>query len=93
MGWYGRSENASRERRVELRRVAVTRIAAIEKEARAAIEEMSAEVQTELITKGMSEVARALLAEMPTVEQLMPSLTLSEAEALLGASAGGRSLR
>jgi hypothetical protein len=90
---YGRSENASRERRVELRRVAVTRIVAIEKEARATIEEMAAEVQTELITNGMSEVARALLAQMPTAERLMPSLTVSEAEALLEANAGGRSLR
>jgi hypothetical protein len=93
MGWYGRRENASRERRVELRRVAVTRIAAIEKEARAAIEEMSAEVQTELITNGMSEVPRALLAQMPTAERLMPSLTVSEVEALLEANAGERSLR
>jgi hypothetical protein len=90
MGWYGRSENASRERRVELRRVAVTRIAAIDKEARAAVEEMSAEVQTELIT---SEVARALLAQMPTAERLMPSLTVSEVKALLEANAQERSLR
>ena len=34
MGCYGRSENASRERRVELRRVAVARIAAIERDGR-----------------------------------------------------------
>jgi len=38
---------------------------------RGAIEEMSAECRPRLITNGMSEVARALLAQMPTAERLM----------------------
>lgn len=54
---------------------------------------MRAECRPRLITNGMSEVARALLAQMPTAERSMPSLTMSEAEALLEANAGGRSLR
>jgi hypothetical protein len=48
---------------------------------RGAIEEMSAECRPRLIINCMSEVARALLAQMPTAERLMPSLTLPEAEA------------
>jgi hypothetical protein len=44
IGWRSHGENAVRERRVELRRVAQTRIAAIEKSARQEIEWISSEV-------------------------------------------------
>ena len=73
--WYGRGENASKERRAELRKVAQTRIAAIEKEAKATIEKRSVEVQTALLAGGLeSEAARRFLESMPTAEALMPPL-------------------
>jgi hypothetical protein len=81
--WHGRGENAVRERRVELRRVAQTRIAAIEKAARQEIERISSEVQIELLAHGMSEHARQLLENMPKVESLMPTLQVEEIESSL----------
>jgi hypothetical protein len=78
--WYGRGENAVRERRVELRRVGQTRIAAIEKTARQEIERISSEVQIELLAHGMSELALKLLEKMPKVEAMMPPLKVDEVE-------------
>jgi hypothetical protein len=79
--WYGRGENASRDRRAELRKAAQTRIAALGKEAKTAIDARTAEVLTELIAGGLeSEAARAFLATIPTAEDLMPRLTLPELE-------------
>jgi hypothetical protein len=66
--WYGRGENASAQRRVELRKVATTRIAAIAARARAEIERASAAIQSELLTIGMSDEARALLDKMPNAQ-------------------------
>jgi hypothetical protein len=80
MGWHGRGENAVRERRVELRKVAQTRIAAIEKSARQEIERISSEAQIELLAHGMSEHARQLLDNLPKVEALMPSLQVEDIE-------------
>jgi hypothetical protein len=82
-GWHGRGENASRERRVELRRVAQTRIAAIEKQARTEIDRISSEVQIELLAHGLSPTALALLEQMPKVDQLMPTLQVEEVEAMV----------
>jgi hypothetical protein len=60
--WYSRSENASKERRAELRRVMVTRLAAIE---RAAIEEIEAghrKIMTAILSATLSSgEAMALL--------------------------------
>lgn len=79
--WDGRGENASRDRRAELRKAAQTRIAALGKEAKTAIDARTAEVLTELIAGGLeSEAARAFLATIPTAEDLMPRLTLPELE-------------
>src|SRR5262249_48040421 len=66
MGWYERGQNASRERHVELRKVATTRIEAKKREAYAQIERHSAEIQTELLAIGVSADARRLLDTMPT---------------------------
>jgi hypothetical protein len=78
--WHGRGENAVRERRVELRRVAQTRIAAIEKKARQEIERISSEVQIELLAHGMSEHARQLLETLPKVDAMMPALQVEDIE-------------
>ena len=82
--WYGRGENASKKRRQELRLVAKSRIAALQKQAYAAIERASVEVQTELVAHGLtSDAAKAFLERMPTAEMLMPLLKLEQVEQLL----------
>jgi Holliday junction resolvase RusA-like endonuclease len=84
VGWYGRGENATVKRRVELRRVAQTRIAAVGKTAKLAIEQRCVEVLTELIAGALqSEEARSFLETIPTPEQLMPPLDVAELEAAI----------
>jgi hypothetical protein len=79
--WWGRGENASRERRAELTKVAHTKIEQLEKEAKHAIERASVEIQTRLVADGLeSAEARAFLDSMPTAEQLMPALTVEEVQ-------------
>ena len=73
--WYGRGENASKERRAELRRVAVTRLAALEATAIARIEDGYRRFQTAVLSAAIdSTEARALLADLPTAEQLLPAV-------------------
>lgn len=81
--WFGRGENASKERRAELRKVAQTRIASDEKLAHTEIERLSSEVQIELLAHGMSPVALALLEQMPRVDQQMQALQVDEVESML----------
>jgi hypothetical protein len=84
LGWYKRGENAAKERRAELRLVAKTRIAAIEKETCLKIELHSVELQTQVLAQGLtSEAARAFLESMPAVETLMPTLELTKIEHML----------
>lgn len=83
--WTMRGENAVTSRRVELRRVASTRLAALEKAAKAAIERRSLEVQERLIVGGLASAeARGFLDSIPAVESLMPPLQLAELEAARG---------
>jgi hypothetical protein len=73
--WFGRGENASRDRRAELRRVAVTRLAALEASAVARIEEGYRRFQTAVLTSAIgSYEARQLLAGLPTAAQLLPDV-------------------
>ncbi len=89
--WSSRGENAVNERRVELRRVATTRIAAVSAEAKLAIEAASLTIQSELLAGGLtSEAAHGFLAGMPTVEALMPMLTVDAIRALPVGKAGRR---
>jgi hypothetical protein len=60
LGWYGRGENAVREIRNELRRVATTRIAALQKEACVKIELHCLELQTQIIANGLGSPASAI---------------------------------
>jgi hypothetical protein len=77
--WFGRGQNATAERRVELRRAGKSKIAAFAKKAAAEIERRSVGWQTELLTSGIeSDEAKRLLAKMPTVEELMPPLDAAE---------------
>ena len=82
--WWDRGENAVKERRCELRRLAYTQIEAIEKAAKMEVERRSVEKQTELISQGiLSDAAKALLERLPAVEELMPNLDVAKVEALL----------
>lgn len=79
MNWYGRGENAVAHRRAELRLVARTRIAAMQKEALRKIELLSLEAQTEIIANGLqSNVARGFLDRMTDITVLMPTLNVEE---------------
>ena len=70
--WYGRGQNASRERRATLRAVAKTRIDAMAKTAKLEIERRSVAVQTELVAGGLqSDDANEFLASMPTADTLV----------------------
>jgi len=82
-GWSRRGEHASKERVAELRKVAKSRIDALEKAARLEIERRSVEAQTVLIAGGLeSDEARAFLESLPTADELMPPLTVAEIEAV-----------
>lgn len=74
-GWYSRGENAVASRRAELRRMAMTRIAAMEAEAQVLIERHSVELQEQIIAASLtSESAKAFLEQMPKIPALMPTL-------------------
>jgi hypothetical protein len=79
LSWYGRGENALNARRVELRRVAVTRINAMAKEAEVQMETKALD-GLELLARSALESAEAqqFLASMPTVEALMPALDVAQ---------------
>jgi hypothetical protein len=82
--WYERGENMVNARRVELRKVAVTRIAALERTAITKIETMALEAHTEVIKDGIeTQAARAFLDAMPPLDTLMPPLSMREMQTLL----------
>jgi hypothetical protein len=79
LSWQGRGENAQADRRSELRRVAVSRIAAIEKEAITKIERYAVDTQTRVIAYGLaSTAAKTFLENLPRIESLMPPLDAAE---------------
>lgn len=84
--WTGRGENGCRDRVAELRRMAKTRLDAIEKDARATIERESVDLQTRIMAGALqSAEAVEFLAAMPTIEQLMPAApTVAEIEQATG---------
>lgn len=79
MGWRERGQNEVAGRRAELRRMASSRIKAIEAETCRKIEQMSLIAQTEVIANGLrSQAAREFLEKMPSLETLMPKLDAFE---------------
>jgi hypothetical protein len=71
--WYGRGENLLAGRRTELRNVAVSRIAALEKATHVAIERQALEIQTRLLAGGLSSPeARAFLESLPSADAHAP---------------------
>ena len=79
--WYGRGENAFKSRQAELRRVAKTEIEAIEARARAEIERLSLDAQTQIIANGLqSEAAQAFFNQLPSIDKLMPQVEFAAVE-------------
>lgn len=78
-GWIERGQNMAASRRAELRRMAKSRITAIEREAFTKIERISLAAQTEVIASGLvSASAREFLESMPSLEVLMPAIDAKE---------------
>lgn len=93
-GWCERGQNAVASRRSELRRMAASRIKAIEAETITKIERLSLQAQTEVIANGLeSAAARKFLEDMPTLESLMPSLTVEAVSKLQDEQRSTRRLR
>jgi hypothetical protein len=82
LAWYSRGENASKERRAELRRVADAKIDELEMQARVKIERMSCTAQTEIISTGLSDTAKLFLDKLPSVEVLMPAFDIKQSDLL-----------
>ncbi len=84
MLWFGRGENAVKERRTELRFAAKARLDALEASAKTEIERVSVDGQTNLIADGLTtEAAQTFLEQMPSTETLMPVLELNQVQGLL----------
>lgn len=79
--WHSRGENACRERRAELRRVAYAEIEALAKNAKAKITLAVCNVRDRLLVSSLgSDEAKEFLKSMPTVESLMPMFSIEEIE-------------
>lgn len=80
LGWRARNpEYANKSRRAELHKLAETRLAALTKTAKAAIQSAALDVEERLVMGGLqSGEARAVFDSMPTVEQIMPALSLDD---------------
>jgi hypothetical protein len=84
--WAGRGENAVKDRRAELRAVAKTRIAAIEKAACTKIEMLCLDAQSQILAHGLSSSAAIEFFDaLPKVEVLMPPLEMTSIEQMLQA--------
>jgi hypothetical protein len=79
--WMNRGENMFKERRAELRRVAKAKLEANAEAAKAEIDRKEAALLVELLTHGIySNAAKDFLSQLPTAEQLMPQLQISDVE-------------
>lgn len=77
--WHSRGENAAKERRAELRKVALAQIAASQQKAFTKIEMHCLQAQEQIIIAGLtSAAARRFLEQLPSVETLMPHLSFAE---------------
>ena len=79
LSWYGRHENATKQRRDELRKMAETRIVAIERKAVTKIELSRLAAQEQIALSGLTtEAARQFVEALPKIEALMPRLTFAD---------------
>jgi hypothetical protein len=81
--WYGRGENAIKDRRAELRKVAQMELAARVKAAKNAVDRRTADLLTQLAVDMLeSSQAKDFLNAMPSVDDLMPPITLDDLKAI-----------
>jgi hypothetical protein len=93
MGWRGRGQNGSKERRAELRKVAQTRIEALEAAAIVKIELHSAETLSRIIAHGLSSTAaKAFHESLPGIETLMPTVDVTAVAGMLESRKNRRAL-
>lgn len=86
-----RGENAYKERRDELRRVAKAEIDALEKIACVQIEAESVRAQTEVIANGLNSTdALNFLKRLPSMETMMPALDVTDIQRKLAERARNR---
>jgi hypothetical protein len=79
--WFRRGENASKERRSELRMAVRTQAAASGKKARLQVDRQSVDIQEQLMAGGFESVEAAqFLAALPSAEDLMPAIELPAIE-------------
>ncbi len=80
LGWRRRGgEYENERRRAELRKLAETRLAALTKTAKTMIQSAALNTEEQLVLGGLeSDQAREVFESMPTVEQLMPPLSLDD---------------
>jgi len=80
LSWHHRGyDNLLEKRRIELRRVAATRVEALEQRAVVDIEMASLSHKSDIAVAGLtSEIARTFFESLPTVESLMPALSYEE---------------
>jgi len=84
MMWFGRGENAVKDRRTELRITAKARLDVLEAAAKTEIERISVDAQTNLVVDGLtSEAAQAFLEQMPSIETLLPALEVNQVQELM----------
>jgi hypothetical protein len=77
--WYDRGENAAKKRRHELRRMAKTRIEAIESRAIVDMELSCLKAQEAIAVADLtSDTAKAFIENLPSIETLMPALSFEE---------------
>jgi hypothetical protein len=82
--WWNRGENASKERRAELRNLAAARIEAMQRDAILQIETRSVELQEQVMAGGFTtDAAHNFLNALPTPDALMPPVDVRQL--LLGA--------
>lgn len=85
LSWYRRGENATKDRRAELRLVAKSRLDAQARHAKVEIDRVEADIIGKIVEESLTSAsAKALLQNMPTAERLMPELSLDDVEARLG---------
>lgn len=80
IGWnHNGYRNGTKEQKAELRKVAVTKVAAMEARALVMIEQASVEAQTRLAIAGLSsEAAVGFIEALPSVDTLMSRLSFDE---------------
>ena len=82
--WHGRGENAINARRIELRRVAKTRIEAMARAAMTKIEHQSLDLRTQIVAMGLlSPDAKLFLESLAPIDDAMQSLEFREVELAL----------